>query len=104
MFPPGMPGLAPNWVTLALNATDLGLFKISFSMTRRTRMYRNVIWTIEVFVSLGANLIHFEAKPDIHGIHNLLISLLSTTYTGISDLAHFWSDWHQVQQIVGPKV
>ena len=56
------------------------------------------------FVSFWANLTYFEAKPDIPGLHHLLSSLLPTTYTGISDLAHFWSDWHQVQQIVGPKV
>ena len=38
------------------------------------------------FVSFEANLTHFEAKPDIPGLHHLLSSLLLTTYKGISDL------------------
>ena len=33
---------------------------------------------------LGANLTHFEAKTNIHGLHHLLSSLPPTTYTGIS--------------------
>ena len=62
-----------------------------------------MIWTF-LFVSFGANLTHFDAKPDISGFHRLLNSLLSTTYTVISYLAHFWPEWYQVQQILGPKV
>ena len=52
------------------------------------------------------NVTHFEAKPDVSDLHHLLSSsFLLITYTDISDLARFWSDWHQVQQIiVGPKV
>ena len=62
-----------------------------------------MIWKIHGFVSFRANLTHFEAKRDIPGLHHILSSLIPTTYTDISDLAHFWSDWHQVQQIVGSK-
>ena len=55
------------------------------------------------FVLFGANMAHLEVKLDIHGLHDELSSLLPTTYTRISDLAHFWPDWHKVQQIEGPK-
>ena len=39
-----MSRMAPNWVTLAVNGTNLGPFLMSFSMALRVRMYRNVIF------------------------------------------------------------
>ena len=42
------------------NAANPGLFQI-----RLTKMYWNLIWKSTGFVSFGANLTHFGAKPDI---------------------------------------
>ena len=83
MSPQGVPGLAPNWVTLALNGTNLGLFKISFIIARRAmKCYMEkkricLIW--------GKS----EVKPAMAGLHHLLSSLFPKKYTSISDLAHF---------------
>ena len=61
-------GLAPKWVRLATNRTNLGLFKISFN----TFWLGNPKWTEtdlkESKISpICANLNHFDAKPDIPG-------------------------------------
>ena len=64
----GMVGLAPKWVRLVTNRTNLGLFKIGFN----TFWLGNPKWTEtdlkESMIShICANLKHFDAKPDIPG-------------------------------------
>ena len=93
-----MLGLAPKWVRLALNGTNLGFFQIRFQCiwppapnvlksdlkkssricpiwgpiwpTLESQMYWNLIWKSLGFVPFGANLTHFGGKPIIPGVHS----------------------------------
>ena len=50
----GVPQLGTNWVTLALNGTNLGLFQIRFQniLALRAKMFWNLIWKSPKFVIL----------------------------------------------------
>ena len=60
---PGMVGLAPKWVRLALNGTNpLG-----------RQMHWNLIWKSPGIVPFGANLTHFGAKPTIPSVGMIVV-------------------------------